>query len=801
MNTALNTAHLSKTPALLETLQNVSLQVAPSWPLDQMIAVNPYWQMRDMPIEQVATQLKATSNIDLLWPCKHYVVQYHEGHISTQAIEQALQAHPTLKHLSVSQFVIESTNTATLERHDISFTSYVEQQSSNTQLSISQELNSHISQFCAWYFQHHDSQPSQQLSGHLYSQYQNFVAQDQGLSMLLDIKALHKKYADLPESAQALISQCEQAFELPNKAWPYYAQNLLLQLNGWASWVAYLNWQANLYGKPAAWHLDLIAIKLGWELVLFEHLQQQDSAEFVQTNQHWQFALEHFEPRLSAIAQHQSYQFVWWRAKEIEYQTALAKKLQTPAPQNPQQSTQLQAVFCIDVRSEVLRRHLERQDAHIETHGFAGFFGLPIELKLKDNPLKRPQLPGSLAPVLSVSPINTPYSLISSGHQAGSWDQVFKHPASSLPIVESAGWLALVNIIKRTIYPKKSNKVLCAVGQTDDWLIEQEGLELSTAQKADLAQKVLHLLGFKTYAPVVLLVGHASHNENNLHAASLDCGACGGQSGEVNVRVLCALLNDENVRNELANRHVALPNTTRFTPAIHNTTTDEVTLLSQEREQISQWLNQATIATQKERAISQSQANEQDIQSLPHTLNRRQLDWSETRPEWGLANNSAFIIGPRELTRATDFNGRTFLHSYDESLDTDGSTLELLLTAPMLVTNWINMQYNASVTAPDKLGSGNKVLHNAVGGHIGVFEGQGGDLRVGLPLQSVHNGHEWMHEPMRLTVVVRASKTALEHIINKHPDVKQLIDNGWIYLWQWSNTGLQQWSNGKWKVR
>ena len=37
-------------------------------------------------------------------------------------------------------------------------------------------------------------------------------------------------------------------------------------------------------------------------------------------------------------------------------------------------------------------------------------------------------------------------------------------------------------------------------------------------------------------------------------------------------------------------------------------------------------------------------------------------------------------------------------------------------------------------------GSGNKLLHNVVGGHIGVFEGNGGDLRIGLPWQSVHDG-------------------------------------------------------------
>ena len=65
---------------------------------------------------------------------------------------------------------------------------------------------------------------------------------------------------------------------------------------------------------------------------------------------------------------------------------------------------------------------------------------------------------------------------------------------------------------------------------------------------------------------------------------------------------------------------------------------------------------------------------------------------------------------------------------------------------------------------------------------IGVFEGNGGDLRIGLPWQSLHDGDDWRHEPLRLTVVIEAPRQAIEAVLHKHEAVRQLIDNGWIHL-------------------
>ena len=142
--------------------------------------------------------------------------------------------------------------------------------------------------------------------------------------------------------------------------------------------------------------------------------------------------------------------------------------------------------------------------------------------------------------------------------------------------------------------------------------------------------------------------------------------------------------------------------------------------------------------------------------------------------------------------------GRSFLHDYDASQDGDGTVLELLMTAPMLVTHWINWQYHASTCDPERLGSGNKVLHNVVGGTLGVFEGNGGDLRIGLSEQSLHDGRRWVHEPLRLTVVIDAPKAAIERVIGQHAVVRELLDNDWLHLWRFADDGFERYSHGQW---
>ncbi|MEM7491279.1 MAG: putative inorganic carbon transporter subunit DabA, partial [Pseudomonadota bacterium] len=96
--------------------------------------------------------------------------------------------------------------------------------------------------------------------------------------------------------------------------------------------------------------------------------------------------------------------------------------------------------------------------------------------------------------------------------------------------------------------------------------------------------------------------------------------------------------------------------------------------------------------------------------------------------------------------------------------------------------------YHGSTTAPEQFGAGDKLLHNVTGG-IGVIEGSGGHLRVGLPWQSVHDGERLQHEATRLAVVIAAPTDAIDGILDRHEDVRALFANGWLSLHAMDDAG------------
>jgi uncharacterized protein YbcC (UPF0753/DUF2309 family) len=319
---------------------------------------------------------------------------------------------------------------------------------------------------------------------------------------------------------------------------------------------------------------------------------------------------------------------------------------------------------------------------------------------------------------------------------------------------------------------------------------------LDLGAQTDAAESILRAMSFTdNFARLVVLAGHGANVVNNPFASGLQCGACGGYSGEVNARLLAGLLNSTEVRDGLVARGIVVPKDTLFVAALHDTTTDEITLYTQDcvssahsvdLKKAGDWFKSAGSVTRGERALRLPRAAD-------HTdVTRRSRDWAETRPEWALAGCKAFVAAPRHRTAGKSMEGRAFLHDYDWANDKGFGVLELIMTAPVVVASWISLQYYGSTVAPETFGAGNKLLHNVTGG-IGVVEGNGGTLRAGLPWQSVHEGEAYAHDPLRLSVCIEAPREAMSEVLKKHDGVRALFDNRWLHLFALDESGRIAW--------
>ncbi|WP_431303547.1 YbcC family protein [Sediminicoccus sp. BL-A-41-H5] len=568
-----------------------------------------------------------------------------------------------------------------------------------------------------------------------------------------------------------------------------YLHRALIGLAGWGATLRQRGWLNELGGEANDGVIELLAIRLAWEQALHAHHTQP---AFHAAWQERLMAPPAEAPDLTAdLLLLDAYERGYRR--ELGGKLAQRKARSAPAPL-------VQAAFCIDVRSEVYRRALEEVTLQAETIGFAGFFGFALEYVRLGDTKGAEQCPVLLKPGLLIceavqgaSPEEEAQIAAQRGlkrRAADLWNNFRNSAVSSFAYVETAGFLAAPALVRGTLGKREplaadglDPALLGRLGPTLEarpWQSRAHGF--ASEKRLDAAEGVLRALSLThDFAPIVLLAGHGSSTVNNPHAAGLDCGACGGHTGESNARVAAAVLNDPAVRAGLAPRGIVIPPATRFVAALHDTTTDEVALYDADMtdpniRQLRGWLDEASRRARRFRAGSLGISGAPDA-----AIARRSTDWSEVRPEWGLVNNAAFIVAPRSRTQGLDLGGRSFLHSYAWQEDKGFGVLELIMTAPMVVANWINLQYYGSTVDNAAMGSGNKVLHN-VTGRFGVLEGQGGDLRTGLPMQSLHDGASWRHEPMRLHVVIEAPEDAMEDILRKHAGVRQLVENGWLHL-------------------
>ena len=576
-------------------------------------------------------------------------------------------------------------------------------------------------------------------------------------------------------------------------------------------WVAHAQWRARRSGSVSP-VVELVALRLAHAVL---HGGPLPSGPTVGSS------------RVEAPMSFQLLQKIWLDALDhttqdqlcrplVERQSqssAIAEQAETAPPGTAGNDLASQSVWCIDVRSERIRRHLESTGNH-ETFGFAGFFGLTGRATSPDG-TSFDQCPVIVTPTIEITLPHTPLRTLPAITRAAT--RVAARPGLSFAVAEASGLAAFAAALTSTLAPRTWRHILersvlersvlgrPVTGQGTPAPMELRDLAdpdrlLTTRERADAAEAMLRTIGLTDrFAPVLILTGHGSTTENNAYATAYDCGACGGNPGLLNAHAMTQVLNDPAVRTDLARRGIHVPQGTRVLAALHDTTTDEVTIYptsptdAPAAQDVRPALVEASRLTAAERRPALPTHGRPSAlvrRATGASLSARASDWSEPMPEWGLAGCAAIIVGPRHLTRGINLSGRTFLHSYDRHHDPDGTVLAAIVDAPVIVSQWIASQYWFSSVAPTTLGAGDKTTHNVLG-DIGVLTGAHGDLRTGLPWQALFaedpgarpdtRSHP-QHVPSRHLVIIDADPTLLAHAVRRSPTVLALLAHDWMRL-------------------
>ncbi|MCU1372641.1 MAG: hypothetical protein JWO77_3835 [Ilumatobacteraceae bacterium] len=720
---------------LRDDAASASEVVAPSWPLSSIIACNPLSGFEHLRFDDALQHAEALFGARGLLTLDDYREAFASGRIDQTALGLAMDrrpGHDTTDLVHGDQEVLpERTALTVAEQHD---------RRAGTQMQ--RRVESEIADWCAWW----STRPE---PGDFWMQW----------------RAAHpERSAGLPTQVDEALRAALGRLRVPRYAQRRYLATHVAALPGWSS---HLRWRQERNGGDTM--LGFLAVAVATE------------AAIVGTTA-W-YTDDGPRPRPAAIAIDDR-PLIWQDAYERTVHDSLLRTIDDASDRDEVDEVAAQVVCCIDVRSEGLRRNLERIGPY-ETFGYAGFFGAAVHVVPVSGRGGTDQFPVLIGASMTIHEVGSAPALDASAAMDGAWDAAKTDLVSPLALAEASGWAAGPFAAIKTVAPGFSARVadLLPHRRADRAAAGYDRSHLDVDAQASI---VASLVGLGVgRARLVVLCGHGATADNNPMESGLACGACGGHDGAANARIVAAMANDPAVRSRLEARGSAVGADTWFVAGEHNTTTDRIRLFDTHLapgshrdalEALAVDLDRAGEAAAMERATT--------LPGGPRSLRavrRRARNWAEPAAELGLAGNMAFVIGPRTLTRHADLGRRVFLHSYDATRDPDGTTLHGILTAPLVVAQWINAQYFFSTTDPDIFGSGSKAVHNVVA-DIGVLSGPGGDLRRGLPLQSVRAGSRFLHEPVRLLAVVEGSTDHIDRSLAQSPTLERLVTNEWIHL-------------------
>jgi len=732
---------------LIGVVEQAVGKVAPLFPLSCAVAVNPFNGLSEEPIAVVAACLERSAGLHIFSSRSVQFGRVERGEITLEDIRiSRLEIVPTFE--LGDQAILGAAHTADYIPRSIPTVADLVAEHSGTDWP--NLLTERIGTWAQGYFDTGEALWVQEDEQSAWNSWRDWAMLDH-TPEIFDLTDFRDTISDSQHDHWRAIRDACDALGIDNDAAPSVFHRLLCDLGGWAGLGRYRLWEAEKAQKQDTTLSELLAIRLTWEQAL-QALQARYAGE---VGEQWgALILIHQEPLqvgtnhlVDAILQRAAERASARRLDTLLAHVGASAELVEPV------SYKAQLIFCMDVRSERLRRALEIIEPGIQTYGMAGFLSIPLVKQSFD--------------VEDGEPIHSRLQMAIS--------RFSRAAVSSFAYVEAVGLFRLGPLADSSLF---HDRRVIGYGRAP-----RLALDPSSDAAADIAEAAFRAIGLREdFAPSVVFVGHEARVTNNAQSGLLQCEACGGGEGAMNARALSCLLNEAPLRKSLAQRGIEIPPKTVFWAGLHDATGDTVTLFvtdpigegnAQPIRSLHDILDRACDIVRAERAI--------DLPATPQrgALYERGGDWSQTRAEWGRAGCHWFVAAPRSATRNQDFEGKVFLHDYDAAHDPEGKLLAEIVGGPLLVAAWINLQYYGATVSPQDFGSGNKLVQNVCGG-IGVLDGISGRLRGGLSDQSLFLNGQFIHDPLRLIVRIAASDSAIDVAISTNPEVEVLVESGWL---------------------
>ena len=352
------------TTGIADDVARVCRRIPPLWDLNNYVAVNPFLGFAARPIGAAAREISDGLGAHVLPRLDYYRKRWQAENFGPADLAQAAER----AGLSASALVeiLEGRADPALRPSGV-VSSFAEAFDRRHGTGWDDAVIRHVAHWCTDHAS--GGGPSWKIIGGdgLYRSWKESGCVDRSLEVT-GLSGWRRWIGALPDRAEEAIRALLERHHVGSEIREAYLYRLLAGVYGWASFLRRISWQEQ--DETCRDVAELLAVRVCCDAAVAELARPGGVAPSRPFRR---------PVPTRPVVEDEAERLAIQDAMEVAYTRRLLGRIPpAPAPAATARPA-VQAVFCIDVRSEPLRRHLEAQDPGAETLGFAGFFGVALE--------------------------------------------------------------------------------------------------------------------------------------------------------------------------------------------------------------------------------------------------------------------------------------------------------------------------------------------------------------------------------------------------------------------------------------